>query len=127
GGQAPARCRPGPAGGGVERAGPPGDSTPGPAPREGGVPMTDAALPIDVRTRYDRFPATIKGTFVLRGADGMPHRVLFESAALERMPTGSARPRGAGASIVDVPPGRDLFVPFEVSIVDLEPSWYAVR
>ncbi len=89
--------------------------------------MSDATLPIDVRTRYDRFPTTVKGTFVLRGADGMPHRVLFESAAVERMPTGPRRPLGTGASIVDVAPGRDLFVPFEASILDLEPSWYAVR
>ena len=89
--------------------------------------MSVAPLPIDVRTRYDRFPATIKGTFVLRGADGLPHRVLFESAAVERIPTGQQRPMATGASIVDVAPGRDLFVPFETSIVDLEPSWYAVR
>jgi hypothetical protein len=27
----------------------------------------------------------------------------------------------------DVAPGRDLFVPFEAPVTDLEPGWYAVR
>jgi hypothetical protein len=84
-------------------------------------------MPVDVRTRFDQFPATIKGAFVLSGADGNPHAVDLLNSSIERIPTGDARPLALGRVRVDVAPGRDLFVPFEAGIGDLEPAWYAVR
>jgi hypothetical protein len=84
-------------------------------------------MPVDVRTRFDQFPATIKGAFVLRGADGNPHAVDLLECVLGRIPEGEARALSLGPVRVDVAPARDLFVPFEVGIADLEPGWYAVR
>ncbi len=94
-----------------------------------GAPQGRAAgrAPVELRTRFDRFPATIKGALVLRGADGDPHGVRLASAAVARIPSGSVRPIRLGDIRVDVAPARDLFVPFEASVADLEPSWYVVR
>ena len=86
-----------------------------------------AGLPVSVHTRFDRFPATIKGALVLRGADPNPHRVQLLSADIARVPSGPTKPIPMGDLIVDVAPARDLFLPFEVAISDLDPGWYAVR
>jgi hypothetical protein len=89
----------------------------------------DAAtpLPVEIRTRFERFPATVKGAFVMQGADGNPHGVRLEWAAVARIPTGPVIKFPVEAVHVDVAPNRDLFVPFEAPISDLEPSWYALR
>ncbi len=83
--------------------------------------------PVAVRTRFERFPATVKGAFVFRGIDGYPHTVRIVSAAISRVPTGILKPVPVGDVVVDVAPARDFFVPFEASISDLESSWYVVR
>jgi len=85
------------------------------------------AAPVDLRTRFDQFPATIKGAFVLRGADGNPHAVDLIASTVDRIPSGPTRPVPVGQTRVDVAPGRDLFVPFEMAIGDLDPGWYALR
>jgi hypothetical protein len=51
---------------------------------------------------------------------------LIEST-VDRIPSGPTRPVPLGHTRVDVAPGRDLFVPFEVTIGDLDPGWYALR
>jgi hypothetical protein len=84
-------------------------------------------VPVEVRTRFERFPATAKGAFVMRGADGNPHTVRLERAAVVRVPTGPEKAVTGVAVQVDVAPSRDLYVPFEASLADLEPGWYALR
>lgn len=86
----------------------------------------DTTMPVDVQTRYDQFPATIKGAFVMRGADGNPHAVDLEEARIGRIPQGPSKPIPIDAVRVDVAPGRDLFVPFEVAVSDLDSGWYAL-
>jgi hypothetical protein len=86
----------------------------------------DEGVPVDVQTRYDQFPATIKGAFVMRGADGLPHAVDLEEARIGRVPQGPSKAIPIEAVRVDVAPGRDLFVPFEVGVSDLESGWYAL-
>ena len=86
----------------------------------------DSPRPVELRTRFDQFPATIKGAFVLQGADGNPHAVDIQRCEVARIPTGPTRPLPVEAR-VDVAPGRDLFVPFETAIGDLEPGWYALH
>jgi hypothetical protein len=86
----------------------------------------EATMPVDVQTRYDQFPATIKGAFVMRGADGNPHAVDLEEARVGRVPQGPSKVIPIEAVRVDVAPGRDLFVPFEVAVSDLESGWYAL-
>jgi hypothetical protein len=84
-------------------------------------------LPVRVQTRFERFPASIKGAFVLRGGDGDPHAVTFDSARVVRIPSGPTRPIALEARQLDVAPNRDLFVPFEVPVAEMEPSWYVVE
>jgi hypothetical protein len=80
--------------------------------------------PIRVQTRFERFPASIKGAFVMAGADGNPHAVHIESAELIRVPGGPAKPVPLEDRQLNVAPSRDLFVPFEVPVMDLDPGWY---
>jgi hypothetical protein len=84
-------------------------------------------LPVRVQTRFERFPASIKGAFVLRGGDGDPHAVTFDWARVVRIPSGPTRPIALEARQLDVAPNRDLFVPFEVPVAEMEPSWYVVE
>jgi hypothetical protein len=89
--------------------------------------VTTEAPPIDVGTRFERFPATVKGAFVLRGADGNPHGVSLVEAVVARVPAGPVLPLALGEVVVDVAPSRDLFVPFEAPLTDLPAGWYAIR
>jgi hypothetical protein len=94
------------------------------------MPDPEAAeekLPVEVQTRYERFPASLKGAFVMRGADGNPHAVQIESARVARIPDGPGNPFTFEAGIVDVAPGKDLFVPFEAPVAEIEPGWYVVE
>ena len=86
----------------------------------------DDRLPVLVQTRYDRFPATVKGAFVLRGGDANPHLVRVIRAGIEPVSGGEARDIAMGHVDVDVAPGRDLFVPFEAGIAELDPGWYVI-
>jgi hypothetical protein len=83
--------------------------------------------PVDVQIRFERFPATVKGALVLRGADGNPHGVQVVEAAVARIPTGPEQPVPMQEVLVDVAPNHDLYVPFEAAISDLDPGWYAIR
>lgn len=82
---------------------------------------------MQVQTRFERFPASIKGAFVLRGGDGNPHAVEFNWARVARIPAGPTKPITLEERMLDVAPIRDLFVPFEVAVVEIEPSWYVVE
>lgn len=94
----------------------------------GGGPSSVAGnVPVQVQTRFERFPASIKGAFVLKGGDGNPHAVTFDWARVIRLPGGPARAISLEDRQVDVAPNRDLFVPFEVPVADMEPSWYALE
>jgi len=91
------------------------------------TPMRGASSsvePIRVQTRFERFPASIKGAFVMAGADGNPHAVKIERAEVIRVPGGPSKPVPVEERAMDVAPARDLFVPFEVGVTDLEPGWY---
>jgi hypothetical protein len=83
--------------------------------------------PIAVRIRFERFPASLKGAFVLQGADGNPHSARFVEAAIARIPSGAKKPVPMEDRMLDVAPRRDLFVPFEVSVSDLVSAWYVIE
>jgi hypothetical protein len=84
-------------------------------------------LPIEVETRYERFPASLKGAFVMRGADGNPHAVQIAAARVARIPSGPGKPFAVETRVIDVAPRRDLFVPFEAPVSDTPPGWYVVE
>ncbi len=99
-----------------------------PRTRRGPEPTFDSPPgPVVVRIVFERFPVTIKGAFVLRGGDTDPHVARIATADVARTPTGPAKPIPIESAAMDVAPRRDLFLPFEVTIADLEPSWYVVR
>ena len=85
------------------------------------------SAPVQVRTRFERFPAAIKGAFVMRGADGNPHAVRVDWARVARFPSGPATPFPAEERVLDANPIRDLFVPFEAPVLDLDPGWYVIE
>jgi hypothetical protein len=82
---------------------------------------------VAIRAHYERFPATVKGAFVLRGADADPHQVAIREARLAEIGGRGARPIGLAPAVVDVAPHRDFFVPFEFPIVDLDAGWYRLE
>jgi hypothetical protein len=84
-------------------------------------------LPVQVQIRFERFPASIKGAFVLRGGDGDPHAVRFDWARVSRVPAGPAKPIALEDRMLDVAPIRELFVPFEIAVSEMDPAWYVVE
>jgi hypothetical protein len=79
---------------------------------------------ISIRAHYERFPATVKGAFVLRAADGEPHQVRMEEAGAAEMAGGAPHAIDLQPVVLEVAPTLDLFVPFEVGLLDLGPGWY---
>ncbi|HEX6399020.1 MAG TPA: hypothetical protein VF108_00945 [Actinomycetota bacterium] len=63
----------------------------------------------------------------MRGADGNPHQVRLEDARVIELGGRSTTPMGVEPATLDVAPNRDLFVPFEYPVVDLDPGWYAIE
>jgi hypothetical protein len=82
---------------------------------------------VSIRAHYERFPATVKGAFVLRGEDPDPHQVRLEAARISELSGVASQPMGVDAATLDVAPHLDLFVPFEVSLLDLGPGWYRLE
>ena len=77
-----------------------------------------------VRAHYERFPASVKGAFVLRGMDRDPHQVAIENARLVDASRAAPRPLDIPSALVDVAPHIDFFVPFEFPVTELGPGWY---
>lgn len=82
--------------------------------------------PISVRARFERFPATVKGAFIFRGEDANPHQVVVGSARVAALGPGGSGPVPMALVTLDVVPHRDVFVPFELPLSDLEPGWYTL-
>jgi hypothetical protein len=87
----------------------------------------EEATPIAVQTRFERFPASVKGAFVMRGADGNPHAVRIQTARVARIPGGPGKEFPAEDRMLDVAPTRELFVPFEAPVTDLPAGWYVIE
>jgi hypothetical protein len=69
--------------------------------------------PVSVRARFERFPATVKGAFIIRGEDPDPHQVVFREARVVALGGAQGHPIALGAAIIDVAPPRAVFVPLE--------------
>ncbi len=83
--------------------------------------------PISVRARFERFPATVKGAFILRGEDADPHQVILREARATGVGVGGSLPVPIPSTTLDVAPHRDVFVPFELAVSGLEPGWYTLE
>ncbi len=82
---------------------------------------------VSIRAHFERFPATLKGAFVLRGDDADPHQVRIEAARVAELAGRLGQPMGVEPVTLDVAPHLDLFVPFEVPLLDLAPGWYRLE
>jgi hypothetical protein len=92
------------------------------------VAPEDAPLPVTVDIVFERFPASIRGAVVVRGADPEPHQIrLVELAVSEaHAPRKAVHQVQPGAVTVDVVPRGEILIPFDVSFADLRPGWYSV-
>ena len=79
---------------------------------------------ISIRARFERFPATVKGAFIIRGEDRDPHQVVLREARVVAVDGRTARPLPMALATLDVAPHQDVFVPFEVGVSDLAAGWY---
>jgi hypothetical protein len=84
-------------------------------------PVTE---PVSVRSRFERFPATVKGALVFRGEDRDPHQIAVRSARVVGLRGAAERDLPVERALITVAPHQDLFVPFEMAVADLEPGWY---
>lgn len=82
---------------------------------------------VSFRAVYERFPAALKGAFVLRGADGQPHQVRLDTAWVRECAGRSSERLLIEPAILEIAPTLDTFVPFEIPILDLDPGWYALE
>ena len=82
---------------------------------------------VSIRAHFERFPATVKGAFVLRGADRDPHQVQIHAAHVQELAGGGKRPIDLDPVTLDVAPKLDLFVPFEFPVMELGPGWYGLE
>ena len=89
----------------------------------------DLALsePLSIRAHLERFPASIKGAFVLRASDGDPHQLRIDAARIADLGGGPSRAMELDASLLDVAPTLDTFVPFELPITELPSGWYRLE
>jgi hypothetical protein len=82
---------------------------------------------VSIRAHFERFPATVKGAFVLRAAARDPHQVKILTARVVELSGRDSRPIDIEPVTLDVAPRLDLFVPFEFPITELGPGWYGLE
>jgi hypothetical protein len=82
---------------------------------------------VSIRAHFERFPASVKGAFVLRAADRDPHLVQIRSAMIAELGGRHRQPIGLVPMTLDVAPTLDLFVPFEFPVTELAPGWYGLE
>lgn len=89
--------------------------------------MDDADGPVSVDAVFERFPASVRGAVVIRGADPEPHQIRLEGASVVD-PRGKAVQEVAlEETVVDISPRGEILVPFDIPFASLEPGWYGVR
>lgn len=91
--------------------------------------MNDAgSSPVSVGVVFERFPASVRGAVVVRGADPNPHQVrLAQADVVEAHAPNRAVARIAVDPVtVDVAPRAEVLIPFDVPLAGLAPGWYSV-
>jgi hypothetical protein len=82
---------------------------------------------VSIKAHYERFPATVKGAFVVRCIDGDPHQVIIRAARVVDVGGGSSRPIDMQSVMLQAAPRADLFVPFEFGVMELGAGWYELE
>lgn len=83
--------------------------------------------PVTIRAHLERFPASVKGALVLRAGDGDPHQLRLDAARIADLAGGPSRVLEIEATVLDVAPTLDTFVPFEFPITELPSGWYRLE
>jgi hypothetical protein len=71
-------------------------------------------------------PGDRQGAFIFRGEDANPHQVAVAGARVAGLGAGGSSPVPLSPVTLDVVPHRDVFVPFELPLSELEPGWYTL-
>jgi hypothetical protein len=82
---------------------------------------------VAIRAHFERFPATVKGAFVVQAVDGDPHQVVIRGARLVEAAGDSDRAIELPRVTLQAAPRSDLFVPFEFGVTELTPGWYGLQ
>jgi hypothetical protein len=82
---------------------------------------------VAIRARYERFPAAVKGAFLLKGADGLPHQVRLEAARAAELGGGPPQPVSVEIAVLEVSPTQETFVPFDVPTMEVPAGWYQLE
>lgn len=84
---------------------------------------------VSVRARFERLPSGLKGALILRGEDAYPHQVTFRDVRVVAVDGewDDGRSVAIPASVVDVAPHKDVFVPLDCPTGDLVAGWYGFR
>ena len=89
--------------------------------------MTQQPPLVAIRAHFEKFPATVKGAFVLRSADRDPHQVVIRGARVTELSGAGAHPIELQPATLDVAPKLDFFVPFEFPVTELTAGWYCLE
>jgi hypothetical protein len=94
----------------------------------GNLNRADGQQPVSVGVVFERFPASVRGALVVRGADADPHQVSLAAADVVelRAPTRPARPVAVDRVTVELPPRSEVLLPFDIPFAGLDPGWYGV-
>lgn len=84
--------------------------------------------PVSVGVVFERFPASVRGAIVVRGADPDPHQVSLTRADVVelRSPNRPARPVALETVTVELAPRDEVLLPFDIPFAGLDPGWYGV-
>jgi hypothetical protein len=82
---------------------------------------------VSFRAHFERFPASVKGAFVLKAADGDPHQVRIAVARVREVAGSAGRTIDVEPVTLDVAPNLDTFVPFEFGLTELAAGWYTLE
>ena len=89
--------------------------------------MAEPRQLVAIRAHFEKFPATVKGAFVLRSADRDPHQVVIRAARVGELSGGGSQPIELQETTLDVAPKLDFFVPFEFPVTELGAGWYGLE
>jgi hypothetical protein len=86
------------------------------------------AVPVTVGVVFERFPASIRGAVVVRGADPDPHQVGLVQAWVAEAHAWSrtTHPVAVDPVVVDLAPRAEVMIPFDVPLGAMRPGWYVV-
>ena len=90
--------------------------------------LSEEGRPVSVGVVFDRFPASVRGAVVVRGADRNPHQVrLLRVVVVDHAdPAREVHVVPMDDTDVNIPPHGEVVIPFDIPFSSLEPGAYSV-